>query len=236
MTSSLRYRNTLINLLERLGDTQAPAMAAASTAVADCLHKDGLIYLLGSGHSLLSAYEVHNRAGGLAPVNVILDPGFGRAERVPGYAQTLLDQHNPEPGSVLFVISNSGRNAVPVEMAMLGRERGLVVIAITSLQHSKSVSSRHPSGKRLFELADIVIDNCGDAGDAAIDVPGVAGRMGATSSVTGIAIVNSVMIDAAEELARRGCSPPVFISANLDGADEHNKQLYQRYWGRVRWL
>ncbi len=236
MSDSQRYRRILIGLLEQLEKTQAESIGSAAKAVADCLQGDGLVYLLGSGHSLLSAYEVHNRAGGLAPVEVILDPGFGRAERVSGYARTLMDHADPEPGSVLFVISNSGRNPLPVEMAMLGKERGMKTIAITSLAHSHAVTSRHPSGKRLFELADIVIDNCGEAGDACLEVPGVDGRMGATSSVTAIAIVNSIMIDAAAELARRGFSPPVLISANLDGADDHNRALYERYRGRIRWL
>lgn len=236
MSASETYRGSLIDLIAEIGKTQADAMGRAASAVADTLGRDGIVYVLGSGHSLLPAYEVHNRAGGLAPVNVILDPGFGRAERVPGYAQTLFDKYSPETGSVLFVISNSGRNPLPVEMAMLGKERGMTVIAITSLAHSRSVSSRHPSGKRLFEIADIVIDNCGEAGDAAVDVPGVPAKMGATSSVAAITIMNSVMIDAAEKLARRGQAPPVFRSANIDGSDEHNQTLYDRYRTRVVWM
>ncbi len=236
MSASHLYRTRLIELISEIGRTQEDAMRRASLAVADALEADRLVYLLGSGHSIITAYEVHNRAGGLAPMNIIFDPGFGRAERVAGYARTLFEKYEPEPGSILFVISNSGRNALPVEMALLGRERSMTVIAITALNHSRAVTSRHPSGKRLYEVADIVIDNCGVSGDACIAVKGVPGKMGATSSVAGVAIINSIMLDAAEELAARGHTPPVFISANLDGSDEHNKKLYNQYRGRISWL
>ncbi len=236
MTASEKYRARVSSLIEEIGRSQAEAIERAAQATADCLARDGIIYLLGSGHSLLPAYEVHNRAGGMAPVNVILDPGFGRAERVPGYAQTLFDKYDPERGSVLVIVSNSGRNPLPIEMAILGKEREMTVVAITSLAHSTSVTSRHPSGKRLFELADIVIDNLGEPGDAAIEVEGVAGKMGATSSIAAITVVNSIMLDAAQILASRGQAAPVLISANLDGSDEHNARLYERYKGRVAWL
>lgn len=236
MTASETYRARIAGIIKEIGRTQAELLARASRAVADCLAHDGIVYLLGSGHSLLPAYEVHNRAGGMAPVNVIFDPGFGRAERVPGYAQTLFERYAPERGSVLVIISNSGRNALPIEMAFLGRDNGMTVIAITSLAHSRSVTSRHPSGKRLYEVADIVIDNRGEAGDAAVEVPGVTGKMGATSSIAAITIVNSIMLDAAELMASDGHDVPVLISANLDGSDEHNARLYERFRGRVWWM
>lgn len=236
MEATQSYFERAAEILAGVRQTQKEAIEKAAMAAAGVLERDGIIYLLGSGHSLLPAYEAHYRAGGLANVSVMYDPGFGMAERVSGYARTLWDKYRPEPGGILFIFSNSGRNALPLEMALLARENGLTVVGVTSLKHSTSVSSRHESGKRLFEVADIVIDNCGEAGDAAVEVPGVAGKMGATSSIATIAIINSVLLGAAQEAVRRGVDVPVFISANLDGADEHNRKLLDRYRGRVNWL
>jgi uncharacterized phosphosugar-binding protein len=129
----------------------------------------------------------------------------------------------------MIVISNSGINPVPIEMAMLAKEAGLIVVAITSRAHSQSVNSRHSSGKRLYEVADIVIDNRGVPGDAAIPLPSVNFKSGATSTVAGTAIVQAIVVQAAALLAERGITPPVFISANLPAGDAHNRELVSRY-------
>jgi uncharacterized phosphosugar-binding protein len=129
----------------------------------------------------------------------------------------------------MIVISNSGRNPLPIEVAMVAKERGLTLIAVTSLGHSTSVSSRHTSGKRLFELADVVIDNLGEPGDASLSVNGSDAPLGPTSTITGAYIINEIIIVSVTWMIENAVEPPVFKSANLDGSKEHNERLRQRY-------
>ncbi|MGC8861582.1 MAG: sugar isomerase domain-containing protein [Armatimonadota bacterium] len=235
-TSSQRYYETVNRLLERIASTQQDAIQQAARIISDHIASGGILYLLGSGHSIAIAMEAYHRAGGLAPVDVIHDRTFGRAERLEGYAQTLLKDYNIPAGGVVVIISNSGRNALPIEVALWCKERGIRTIAITSLAHSRAVSSRHSSGKRLFEIADVVIDNCGIFGDAALEIEGLPGRACPTSGVAGMFIIESIIAQVIENLAAAGQTPPVFISANVDGGDEHNEKLYQKYWHRIRGL
>ena len=235
-TSSERYYETINNLLARIASTQQRPIQQAARIISDHIAAGGILYLLGSGHSLAVAMEAYHRAGGLAPVDVIHDRTFGRAERLEGYAERLLKDYNIPAGGVVVVISNSGRNALPIGVALYCKPRGIRTIAITSLAHSKSVTSRHSSGKRLFEIADVVIDNCGIPGDAALEIEGLPGRACPTSGIAGMFIVESIIAQVIENLAANGETPPVFISANVDGGDEHNEKLYDKYWHRIRGL
>jgi len=232
--ASQRYYQIINDILARIASTQQQNIELAAKAVADCIRRDQIVYLLGSGHSLAIAMEGYYRAGGLAPVDVIYDPTFGRAERVEGYAETILASYNIPSGAVVFVISNSGRNALPVETALWCKERGITTVAITSLAHSKSVASRHSSGKRLFEIADVVIDNCGVPGDAALGMEGLDGRVCATSGVAGIFIIESVIAQTIQNLIESGCKPPVYVSMNVDGGDAANAWLLEKYANRLR--
>jgi len=235
-TSSERFHATINDLLARIAGTQQEAMGQAAQMIAEHIAAGGILYLLGSGHSVAVAMEAYHRAGGLAPVDVIHDPTFGRAERLEGYAERLLKDYNIPSGGVVVIISNSGRNALPVEVALICKQRGIRTIAITSLAHSKSVSSRLTCGKRLFEIADVVIDNCGVPGDAALEIEGLPGRAIPTSGIAGMFIVDSIIAQTIENLAKLGKTPPVFVSANVDGGDEHNEKLYAQYWDRIRGL
>jgi uncharacterized phosphosugar-binding protein len=164
-------------------------------------------------------------------------PGLsGRLERVPGLAKLILDGHDLRAGEVLIVISNSGINSVPVEVALEGKERDLTVIALTSLSYSRAVATRHPGGKRLFEMADIVLDTCGELGDAAIAYAGFPGKVAPTSMLAGGYLINSLVCRVAELFLEHGLTPPVYLSANLPGGDEHNQRLEAKYRGRIRGL
>jgi uncharacterized phosphosugar-binding protein len=221
-------------ILSRVREANRQTIKAAASVVADTVADDGIVHAFGSGHSQLLAIELAGRAGGLAAIQVITDPGGGRAEGLEGYAATLLRDYELESRDCLIVISNSGRNPSPIEMAMLGRERGLKVIAVTAADFSRSVSSRHSSGRRLLDVADVVLDTCGVAGDAAVHVDGAPADAGPTSTVVGAALVNAVAVEAIAEMVRRGIVPPVLVSQNVDDFAEHNEALRQRYRGRIR--
>ncbi len=209
-----------------------PSLLAAAAAVAEAIANDRGYFLFGSGHSALVAQEAFWRAGGLAPALPIHDPTGGDAERLNGMAAVLLARYDLKPGDVLLLISNSGINSLPVELALEARARGVTVIAITCVEHTRAVESRHPSGKKLADLADIVIDTHGRAGDAVVDL-GNGVCAGATSTIVGCAIVEAITVKAALLLRERGLEPPVLMSANLPEGDAYNRKLARRYRPRL---
>lgn len=239
------YYQVIMRLIAAIMRSQAQALERAAQAIFESLRADGVFHVFGSGHSHALAEEAFHRAGGLVPVNAIQEAFLtpltsprmsGQLERVPGLAKLILDGHDLRPGEVLMVISNSGINAVPVEVALEAKARDLTVIALTSLNHSQGVPSRHSSGKRLFEIADIILDNCGEPGDAAVGYEGFQGKVGPTSLLAGVYIINSLICRVVELFLAKGLTPPVYVSANLPGGDEHNRALEAKYRGRIRGL
>jgi uncharacterized phosphosugar-binding protein len=212
-------------MIAEIEATQTESIQAAAKLVADCLEKDGLVHVFGTGHSHLLVEELFFRAGGIANVSPILDSGLmlhesaltsTDLERLEGYAAIVLKRYNFSPGDVMIIISNSGRNQVPIEAAMEARKMGLPVIAVTAKSYSARQASRHSSGKRLFELADVVLDNCGKPGDAALEIEGLPMRAFPTSTITGAILVNAVVYEAVKQLLARGVTPPLLVSANID--------------------
>ena len=232
-----RYLDHAAGLLREVGETQREALDLAADAVARTLASGGTLYAFGTGHSHMLAEELFYRAGGLVKVYPILDAPLmlhvsasrsSEVERIPGYAASLLGHGaDPGPGDVMMIFSNSGRNAVPVDMALMMRERSVKTVAITNLAHSRACASRHPSGKRLFEICDVVIDNRGCPGDAAMNVGGY--NVGPTSTVVGAAIIQCVACGAVEKLAAMREIPEVFSSSNVDGGDGINEAYIEKY-------
>jgi uncharacterized phosphosugar-binding protein len=241
----LDYFDVIRELLTRAETQNAEALERAADVIAACMERKGVLHTFGTGHGHILAEELFYRAGGLVAVNAILDPSLmlhvsalssSHLERLPGYAELVLERYVINAGDVMIIASNSGRNSVPVEMAIAAKARGLTVIALTSLQHSRSQSSRHPSGKRLFEIADIVLDNCGVVGDAALEIEGIPGRIGATSTVIGAALLHALVYRAVQKMMANGIEPDITISANVDGSDAHNAPLFAQYRDRLRHL
>lgn len=240
------YIDGLQAILEWIECEQSDAIREAGRLVAEALATGGIVHTFGTGHSHLIAEEIFFRAGGIAAVNPILDERLiflkgalesTRAERESGLARTLIEREDVKPQDVAIIISNSGRNAVPVEMALEMKARGVKVIAITNIRQSQSSSPRHPSGRRLYELADVAIDNGVPPGDALLSLEGLEGRIGTASTVVGAAIIHSIMIEAVAELVRRGQRVPILPSANVEGITEDLlDELLHPYKDRIRYL
>lgn len=239
------FRDRIVQILDRIVGDQDGAMDAASDAVARALEANRLVYVAGSGHSHILAEEVYYRAGGIAAAQAVLDPnlmlhtGARRStllERVEGYAEVILSDYPIGAGDVIFIASNSGRNAYPIELALVAKERGATTIAITSLEHSRQTTSRHTTGKRLFEVADIVIDNFGVYGDAVVPIPGRSERMAPTSTIAGVFILNAIMAEAVAELAERGIMVDVYKSANMQGQEAAGEAMIKRWQSRIKGL
>lgn len=228
--------------LSQVGASQAEQMQAAATAVARGLSQGGLWYIFGTGHSHMLALEAFYRAGGLLSVAPVLEGSLmlhesaiqsSEIERLSEMAAVIVKNQGMGPDDVLLIASNSGRNAVPVEMAMAARELGIFTIAITSMEHTNRVTSRAPSGQRLFEVVDLVIDNGAPYGDALIAVDESLPPMGPVSTVTGAAIMNAIAVQAATILVHENRPVHVWRSANVDAEDERSTD-YQRTLELVR--
>jgi uncharacterized phosphosugar-binding protein len=238
-----RYVGAAGAVLAEVAATQGRALDEAAGLVAVAVADGGVLHLFGAGHSQLLALDAYARAGGLACVHPILDPALSpaaglelaRVERTQGRGTALLAGQDLRPGEVVLVASSSGVNAVPVEVALGCRERGLRVVALTNLEQAKATAPRHPSGARLHELADVVIDNRCPPGDAALAL--VSGdRVGPLTTVVGAAVVAALCARVAELLLEQGLRPPVLVNQNLDGspAAEHNAELLAPYLTRDR--
>lgn len=252
----MQYYEKINVMLKRLFEEQGENMQKAAEKIADTViggvgenrdeSNENMIYIFGCTHAGIIAQEAFYRTGGLAVINPIFPPGLmcditpstltSKLERVDGYGAIIADEYNIKKGDLLIIHSVSGRNAVPVDMAIRAREIGAYVIAITSLEYSKASKSRSKSGKNLYEAADLVIDNCGEIGDATVEIDGFEQKTSPTSTVTGAAIINAITAEAAGIFMERGATPPVFISANIDGGDEKNAVLMQKYRSRIKYL
>ncbi len=236
MNQALAYICHIRQMTEEVLKTQMEHIEQAAQAAARTLQSGGRIFVFGSGHSHMLAEEMFYRAGGLAGIHPILQDtlmlhvsatGSTELERREGLGTQLFQQYGVRRGDMLVIASNAGRNAVPVELAAAGAENGVCVLAVTSLKHSRSVSSRHKSGKKLFELADIVFDNLGGIGDAAIAVGEL--RTAPTSTVVGAMMLNAMTARCVGILAEQGAPLEVFASSNMDGGDEANRRLIEKY-------
>jgi len=229
-----RYLAEAGRLVDRLAAAEWSNLDAAATLVADALARGGEIHAFGTGHSHMLAEELFYRAGGFVRVRPILFEGLmlhadaelsTTLERLPGLAAAIVEQHPMAAGDVLIIASNSGGNAVVSELAALARAHGVSVIAIVSRAHATSTAARARGRANLREIADVVIDNGGAAGDAAVAVEGLERRVGPTSTVVGAAALNAIVAEAAERLVTRGIQPDVFLSSNLEGGDAANDRL-----------
>ena len=240
METAKKFLNHAQSKLQDVLDNAVPSIMEAAQLVTETCKKGGRFYVFGSGHSHMIAEELYLRAGGMALVHAILPPELmlhemtlksTALERLEGYAYALADLYKMDDKDTLMVISNSGRNPVPVEMCLAAKAKGTKVIAMTSMQHSSGCTSRHSSGKKMYEIADVTIDTCVEKGDAVFRVEGVQTAVGPTSSIVGTAIAEALIVQVVENLAKEGIEPPVFCSSNVDGGDERNQWLYDTYYG-----
>ncbi|WP_405554530.1 SIS domain-containing protein [Streptomyces canus] len=244
--SAQGFAEQSLDVLRHVTESAREDVHRAAELIADCIRADGVIHAFGTGHSQAMVLEVAGRAGGLVPTNrlqisdlvlyggddpsVLDDPLL---ERQPGVAVRLYDLAAPHARDLFVIISNSGVNNVIVEMALHARQQGHKILAITSLTHTAAVPAGHASGKKLVDLADVVLDNAAPVGDALLSLPG-GGAVGALSTLTGVMLVQMAVAEASGLLLASGERPPVYVSANVPGGFEGNLELEKRYAGRVR--
>ncbi|MFI5973188.1 SIS domain-containing protein [Streptomyces sp. NPDC051452] len=238
------FFDAAIGLLQRVREEEAEAITAAGTLLADTVATGGRLFAFGAGHSSLAAQDVVYRAGGLALMNLLAVPGvvgvdvtpatLGSAlERVDGLASAVLDTSPVRAGDALVIISLSGRNALPVEMAVNARALGVRVIGLTSVAYASETKSRHTSGTFLKDHCDIVLDSKIAVGDAELTLDTIPAPFAPASTVVTTAMMQAVVATAAATLADRGIEPPLLRSGNVDGGHEWNGRVMREYGDRI---
>lgn len=240
------YLGNIQDILRRVQNIQKPAMEEAAGLIARATLEGHNVFAFGCSHAGLLAFELYYRTGGMATINPVRAPGLyldidpatmtSQMERLADYGRIIIDALPMAAGDVLIMHSVSGRNTVSVDAALRAREKGAQVIALTNMQTTTAVASRHPSGKNLYQVADLVIDNCGALGDSSLDIAGVPEKVAPTSTAVGAAILNAVVARAVEKIVEAGGIAPVFVSANLDGGDAHNKAMLSQYRDHIFYM
>lgn len=236
-----KYLQRIHELMDIIEKEESTAMEACVDLLAEAVLNKKSIYTFGASHAGILSEELYYRAGGL----MLFNPIFGREimvdtkpitmtskmERCVGYGTILANSKaDIKEGDVVIIHSVSGRNPVSIEIAMAAKEKGAQVIAITNLAYSKEVTSRHPSNKKLYEFADIILDNHGDVGDACVEIEGLDQKVSPTSTVIGAMMLNAIVAALTQKLVDCGMkNPPIFYSANIDGGDERNQKLFNEY-------
>lgn len=239
--AEFEYVEKIHEILKEVCDTNRENIKVAAEKFAETIMNDKIIHTFGTGHSHMIGVEMFARAGGLGNVSAMLDPDVltsngtarsGSIERLSGVSDIVYDNYKIEKGDIMLIVSNSGRNAMPIEMAMRCRKEGIYTICITSLKQSKSMKSRHASGKRLFELCDLVLDNCAPSGDGCLNIDGYI--TGAVSTIAGCFLVNTISTEAIKICTSKGFRPYIYQSQNVDGAD--NEAIVVHYRDRIKHL
>lgn len=239
------FLKVVTETIDRVANGQRDEVGRAADLIVSALRAGGVVQAFGTGHSEALAMEIAGRAGGLVPTNrialrdLVLRGGEPASILGPFLERDLAVAHKLyalapiEAADVFVLASNSGVNGAMVEFATLVKERGHGLIAITSREHSERVESRHPSGRKLADVADVVLDNGAPYGDATLPLPG-GGAVGAVSSITAALLAQQVVVEVVRRLVEAGERPPVYLSANIPGGDDHNTELEARYAGRIR--
>ena len=233
------YGDKIIDVIKKAEEKNKDTIKMLAEKFAENIENDKVIHTFGTGHSHMLGIELFARAGGLGNVDAMLDPdtltayGAQRScamEKVSGVADVIYDSYKIEKGDIMIITSNSGRNAMPIEMAMRCQKEGIYVVALTNVEQSKNQTSRHTSGKRLFECADCIVDSCVPTADATLDLGGI--KTGPASSIVTMFLVNTIVSEAIKIVLSHGKRPYVFQSQNVDGFN--NDDIYKHFHGRVK--
>lgn len=241
-----RYFSKIKDILDEIQSNQTTSMKEVSELFTDTIKNGNTIFITGCSHSSIFAQEVFYRAGGLMLINPIFLPGMTldtlpvtkttKYERISGIGEAVMTESKVLCGDTLIIASISGRNVVPIEIALWARNNGIKTIALTSLNYSKDVKSRHPCGKNLYEITDFILDVMSPKGDAILEIEGLPEKTAPSSTIAGITMLHAIISETIEDLIRLGITPPVFLSANLNGGDEHNRNMLEKYRDQIHYF
>ena len=246
----IKYYQEVLDDLREIHEQESEKIKEAGAWIGQAIVDGHLLHVWGTGgHSSIASEEIFYRAGGLAAVNSILDPGVSlmcgarrttKIERTEGYAPGVLDTYGLEPGDVMLIVNANGMNAMTIDTVLESKKRGIKTVAITARACSDAIPpdqpGRHSTKKSLYEVADLYIDCKSIPGEALVKIEGCDQSVGPSSTITIAFIEHSLVIAAVEYIVSRGFKPPIWTSANIPGGDEANKENLEKYASRCRHL
>jgi uncharacterized phosphosugar-binding protein len=242
-----KYFNIMNDVVKKAEETQEGNILKAADILTECTKKNGIIHLFGCGHSGLVTEDVFWRAATLANVHAIFEGSVAginevtktsHLERVEGLGGIMVDYQRIAPPDTMICISNSGNNAVTIDVAIAAKKRGVPVIVLTNVEYSDYLTTHHSSGKKLKDYADVVVDNCSLIGDAAVKMEGLPVKVGVTSTIPAVFLLNAILTQACENLLEQGLTPDVYYNGHLaremEDVKEHNDRLVDKYFYKIR--
>lgn len=238
----IHYFEKIQEKLKHVLEQEKKSMLVAAEKIATTIQSNGIIHLFGCGHSHMLTEEMFYRAGGLAPVKpvfieeLMLHKGAVKSsylERQNDYAEKFIYNQDIQPQDLIIVISTSGLNPVPIDVAIHAKNLGAYVVGISSFYYVDGKASRHTSGKFLSQVVDLALNNHTTKGDAALTYEHSSTPFGPTSTIIGATMLNAIFAEAIKMMVNNGFHAPVFLSGNIDGADEHNQRLIEQYSDRI---
>lgn len=241
------YYAEIDKILSNVIKTQGENIEKAADILAECTVNGGIIRVFGVGHSHIMAEEVFWRAATLANVQAILEPSMtghtemtksAYMEKIEGTGGIILDYHRVKSPDVMIIVSNSGNNGVPIDVAKEAKERGIKVIVITSVEYTNYLEPLHSSKQKLKDFADVVLDNCCPIGDGALKLESFEQKVGPTSTMAGILLINSLLVETTGKLIEKGHKPDIYfngsLAANSEDVEKHNQRLIDKYHTKIR--
>ena len=247
MEAYRKYFQVMKEIIDKIENTQKDNIMKAAEILADTTEKGGIIYGFGTGHSHLVCDDAFWRAATPANYCALLEPSASGNQEITksyyventyGIGKMIVDYHRITPNDCMIIISNSGNNIAPVDAALRAKEKGIPVIAITAVEYSDYLKTKHKDGVKLKDVADVVLDNCSLIGDAAVDIEGFEMKVGSTSTIPNVYLQNAILTQMVEILVERGFKPDVYYNGHLAFMDEncadHNDRLVDKYFYRIR--
>ena len=241
------YFEQIGDVIEKIRATQSENIMKAAAILADVTEKGGIIYGFGTGHSHLVCDDAFWRAATPANYCALLEPSASGNQEITksyfventyGIGKLVVDYHRITPGDCMIIISNSGNNIAPIDAALRAKEKGIPVIAITAVEYSDYLKTKHKDGVKLKDVADVVLDNCCPIGDAAVSIDGFPMKVGSASTIPNVCLQNAILTQMVELLVERGFEPDVYYNGHLAFMDEncaeHNDRLVDKYFYRIR--
>lgn len=224
---------TVDELLKKVESTQEKAIEEVAREIVNSFDNNGILQAFGAGHSYGGALELTHRAGGFIPTKNIKEPALGAYESTEGVGTAFMKKVDIRENDIVFIVSNSGRNPLPIEVAIEAKKKGAKTVAVTSVEASKKLTSKHSGGKNLYEICDYVLDNCCPDGDSAIKLDGFDSNVCGMSSITTATLLQAVTCKAVEILLEEGKEPLIYKSQNIDGGREFNEKIEKQYHDRL---
>ena len=242
-----KYFSEIEKVVKNVQERNKDSIMEAAKLLAKTTENGGIIYGFGTGHSHLVVDDAFWRAATPANYCALLEPSATGNQEITksyyventyGIGKLIVDYHRITPNDCMIIISNSGNNISPVDAALRAKEKGIPTIAITAVDYSNYLKTKHQDGVKLKDICDVVLDNCSLIGDATVEIENFPMKVGSSSTIPNIYLQNAILTQMVELLVQKGIEPDVYYNGHMAFMDpncaDHNDKLVDKYFYRIR--